>query len=100
AFERPGGAYTPARHEFRQYWGAYQCNRFAKVFETDIGRRVRRRRRDRQTTGGKRRSDHRRQRGRSDVGAQIIDVNVDEAMLDSEKAITTFLNLIASEPDI
>jgi 5-methyltetrahydrofolate--homocysteine methyltransferase len=33
-------------------------------------------------------------------GAQIIDVNMDEAMLDSEKAMTTFLNLIASEPDI
>ncbi len=33
-------------------------------------------------------------------GAQIIDVNMDEAMLDSEKAITTFLNLIASEPDV
>ena len=33
-------------------------------------------------------------------GAQIIDVNMDEAMLDSKKAMTTFLNLIASEPDI
>ena len=33
-------------------------------------------------------------------GAQIIDVNLDEAMLDSEKAMPTFLNLIASEPDI
>jgi 5-methyltetrahydrofolate--homocysteine methyltransferase len=33
-------------------------------------------------------------------GAQIIDVNMDEAMLDSEKAMTTFLSLIASEPDI
>jgi 5-methyltetrahydrofolate--homocysteine methyltransferase len=33
-------------------------------------------------------------------GAQIIDVNMDEAMLDSEKAMTTFLNLVASEPDI
>ena len=33
-------------------------------------------------------------------GAQLIDVNMDEAMLDSEKAITTFLNLVASEPDI
>jgi 5-methyltetrahydrofolate--homocysteine methyltransferase len=33
-------------------------------------------------------------------GAQIIDVNMDEAMLDSEKAMTRFLNLIASEPDI
>ncbi len=33
-------------------------------------------------------------------GAQIIDVNMDEAMLDSEEAMTTFLNLVASEPDI
>lgn len=33
-------------------------------------------------------------------GAQIIDVNMDEGMLDSEKAMVTFLNLIASEPDI
>src|SRR6266404_962830 len=33
-------------------------------------------------------------------GAQIIDVNMDEAMLDSEKAMTTFMNLVASEPDI
>src|SRR6266705_693280 len=33
-------------------------------------------------------------------GAQIIDVNMDEAMLDSEKAMTTFLSLVAAEPDI
>jgi len=33
-------------------------------------------------------------------GAQIIDVNMDEAMLDSVQAMVTFLNLIASEPDI
>ncbi|NQV82826.1 MAG: homocysteine S-methyltransferase family protein, partial [Rhodospirillales bacterium] len=33
-------------------------------------------------------------------GAQIIDVNMDDAMLDGEVAMTTFLNLIASEPDI
>lgn len=33
-------------------------------------------------------------------GAQIIDINMDEAMLDSEQAMVTFLNLIASEPDI
>ena len=33
-------------------------------------------------------------------GAQIIDVNMDEAMLDSEAAMVKFLNLIASEPDI
>ena len=33
-------------------------------------------------------------------GAQVIDVNMDEAMLDSKAAMTRFLNLIASEPDI
>jgi len=33
-------------------------------------------------------------------GAQIIDVNMDEAMLDGKAAMVTFLNLIASEPDI
>jgi 5-methyltetrahydrofolate--homocysteine methyltransferase len=33
-------------------------------------------------------------------GAQMIDINMDEAMLDSEAAMVTFLNLVASEPDI
>ncbi len=33
-------------------------------------------------------------------GAQIIDVNMDEGLLDSRAAMVTFLNLIASEPDI
>ncbi len=33
-------------------------------------------------------------------GAQIIDVNMDEGLLDSEKAMVTFLHLIAAEPDI
>ncbi|AOS84451.1 methionine synthase [Chlorobaculum limnaeum] len=33
-------------------------------------------------------------------GAQVIDVNLDEGMLDSEKVIVEFLNLIASEPEI
>ncbi len=35
-----------------------------------------------------------------DNGAQVIDVNMDEGMLDSKKAMVTFLNLIASEPDV
>jgi 5-methyltetrahydrofolate--homocysteine methyltransferase len=35
-----------------------------------------------------------------EAGAQIIDVNMDEGLLDSEKAMVTFLNLIAAEPDI
>jgi 5-methyltetrahydrofolate--homocysteine methyltransferase len=33
-------------------------------------------------------------------GAQVIDVNMDEGMLDSEQAMVTFLNLIAAEPDV
>ncbi len=33
-------------------------------------------------------------------GAQVIDVNMDEGLLDSEEAMTTFLNLVAAEPDI
>ncbi|NKB20227.1 MAG: methionine synthase [Alphaproteobacteria bacterium] len=33
-------------------------------------------------------------------GAQIVDVNMDEGLLDSEAAMVTFLNLIAAEPDI
>jgi Methionine synthase I, cobalamin-binding domain len=35
-----------------------------------------------------------------DNGAQILDVNMDEGLIDSEKAMTRFLNLIAAEPDI
>jgi 5-methyltetrahydrofolate--homocysteine methyltransferase len=35
-----------------------------------------------------------------EAGAQIIDVNMDEGLLDSQKAMTTFLNLMAAEPDI
>ncbi len=33
-------------------------------------------------------------------GAQVVDINMDEAMLDSQAAMTRFLNLVASEPDI
>ncbi len=39
-------------------------------------------------------------RSQVENGAQILDVNMDEGLLDSEKAMTTFLNLIATEPDI
>jgi len=35
-----------------------------------------------------------------DSGAQIIDVNMDEGLLDAQRAMVTFLNLVASEPDI
>lgn len=33
-------------------------------------------------------------------GAQVLDVNMDDALLESEKAMTTFLNLLQAEPDI
>ncbi len=33
-------------------------------------------------------------------GAQILDVNMDDALLDGEKAMTTFINLLQAEPDI
>ncbi len=39
-------------------------------------------------------------RAQVENGAQVIDVNMDEGLLDSEEAIVTFLNLIAAEPDI
>ena len=39
-------------------------------------------------------------RAQVEAGAQVIDVNMDEAMLDSQAAMVKFLNLIASEPDI
>ena len=35
-----------------------------------------------------------------EAGAQVIDVNMDEAMLDSQAAMVRFLNLVASEPEI
>ncbi len=39
-------------------------------------------------------------RAQVENGAQVIDVNMDEGLLNSEEAMTTFLNLIAAEPDI
>ncbi|WP_461532311.1 methionine synthase [Sinomicrobium sp.] len=39
-------------------------------------------------------------RAQVEGGAQVIDVNMDEGMIDGVQAMTTFLNLIASEPDI
>jgi len=35
-----------------------------------------------------------------EAGAQMIDVNMDEAMLDSQQAMTTFLRLVATDPDV
>ena len=33
-------------------------------------------------------------------GAQILDINMDDALLDSKQEMTNFLNLLASEPDV
>src|SRR6185312_8842504 len=39
-------------------------------------------------------------RGQVENGAQVIDINMDEGLIDSEAAMTRFVNLIAGEPDI
>jgi 5-methyltetrahydrofolate--homocysteine methyltransferase len=39
-------------------------------------------------------------RNQAEAGAQVIDVNMDDAMLDAQKEMVTFLNLIASEPEV
>ena len=39
-------------------------------------------------------------RMQAETGAQVIDVNMDDAMLDPEKAMTHFLNLLTAEPDV
>ena len=39
-------------------------------------------------------------RDQVEAGAQVIDINMDEGLLDSEAAMVTFLNLVAAEPDI
>lgn len=35
-----------------------------------------------------------------ELGAQVLDINMDEGMLDGKAAMTRFLNLISSEPDV
>lgn len=35
-----------------------------------------------------------------DDGAQVIDINMDEGLLDGVKEMTTFLNMLASDPDV
>ena len=39
-------------------------------------------------------------RQQAENGAQIIDINMDDALLEGVKAMTTYLNLLQSEPDI
>ena len=78
---------TSAAAHLHQHRRAHQRHRLGQVQEADRGRRLRRRR-----------SPIAREQVES--GAQVIDVNMDEGLLDGEKAMTTFLKLIASEPDI
>ena len=35
-----------------------------------------------------------------EMGAQVLDINMDEGLLDGKKAMTRFLNLISTEPDV
>ena len=35
-----------------------------------------------------------------EAGAQVLDVNMDEGLLDGKKAMTRFLNLVSTEPDV
>ena len=76
-----------AGHRFRRRRRADQHHRLAKIFEADPGRRFR---------GRARRGARQQVKG----GANILDVNMDEGMIDSEAAMTRFLNLIGSEPEI
>jgi 5-methyltetrahydrofolate--homocysteine methyltransferase len=77
---------TP-RDELRQRGRAYQRHRLAPLRQADPGRG--------DYTAA---LDVARQQVES--GAQIIDINMDEGMLDAEAAMVRFLNLIAGEPDI
>ena len=85
--ERPGAAEHRSRQPVRQRRRAHQRHRLGEVPQADRGRTT--------TTA---RSTSRAQQVAN--GAQIIDVNMDEGMLDSEAAMVRFLNLVAAEPDI
>ena len=84
---RPRDADHPPRQQLPDDRRADQRHRLGAVRAPDQERR---------TTPRRRRSPREQVRG----GANIIDVNMDEGMLDSEQAMTTFLNYIATEPEI
>ena len=67
-------------------WGTDQHHRFAQVLETD--------------PGGDFEGAVAVARQQVKGGANILDVNMDEGMIDSEATMTRFLNLIGSEPEI
>jgi hypothetical protein len=77
---------TSAREPVRQRRRAHQRHRLGEVPQADP--------RGDYDAGARRRPPA----GRG--GAQVIDVNMDEGMLDGEAAMVRFLNLIAGEPDI
>lgn len=39
-------------------------------------------------------------KGQVEMGAQVLDINMDEGLLDGKKAMSHFLNLISTEPDV
>ena len=73
--------------ELRQHRRAHQRHRLAEVREARSRR-----------GSTRRRSSVARQQVEN--GANVIDVNMDEGMIDGEQAMTRFLNLLAAEPDI
>ena len=85
--QRPRDAHDPPGLELHDDRRAHQRHRLAPLRRADQGRRLRQ---------GAPTVALDQVRG----GANILDVNMDEGMLDSEQAMTTFLNLIATEPEI
>ena len=73
-------------HQLHQHRGADQRHRLGEVSQAD--------------RGGRLFSALAVARSQVESGAQVLDVNMDEGLLDSEKAMVPFLNLIASEHDI
>ena len=86
ATERPGAADAAPREQLHDDRRADQRHRLAEVCPSDPRRAIR---------GGVRVA-----RQQVEGGANIIDINMDDALLDGEAAMTRFLNLIAAEPDI
>ena len=74
------------RHPFRQHRRTHERHRLGEVSQADHGRRFH--------------GALAVARDQVAAGAQIIDVNMDEGLIDSEAAMIEFLNLVASEPDI
>ena len=86
ASQRPRCSHAHTADEFHQYRRAHERHRFALVLKTGPRRSIR---------GALAIARH-----QVENGAQIIDVNMDEGMLDGEAAMTKFLNYIMTEPEI